>query len=130
VTYARNIGGQGSPGNEAARFSRAQEVGPKRFNGNGRVYSSAARRAQPRQEKPVDIADLRFRRQVDRLHRLGPRVLYEFLAELGSDRLIRTELELRVERYAALDPEILRATGGDSLPPGATALVRDRWPRA
>jgi hypothetical protein len=37
-------------------------------------------------------------------------------AELGASRLIRTEIELQVERYAALDPEILAALTGDHFP--------------
>ena len=44
--------------------------------------------------------DLRFRRQVERLHRLGPRALGELLAEIGEQRLCRTYLEQRVRRYS------------------------------
>jgi hypothetical protein len=59
------------------------------------------------------LADLRFRRAVERLHRLGPRALYEMLVALGASRLIRTEIERQVERHAALDPHIMCAVGGD-----------------
>jgi hypothetical protein len=59
------------------------------------------------------LADLRFRRAVERLHRLGPRALYEMLVALGASRLIRTEIERQVERHAALDPHIVCAVGGD-----------------
>ena len=37
------------------------------------------------------VADLRFRRQVQRLHKLGPRVIAELLAEIG-DRFPRPPL--------------------------------------
>jgi hypothetical protein len=63
------------------------------------------------------LADLRFRRAVEQLHRLGPRPLHEMLVELGTSRLIRTEIERQVERYAALDPHILCQLGGDRFPP-------------
>jgi hypothetical protein len=49
------------------------------------------------------LGDLRFRRDVERLHGLGPRPLYEMLVALGCDRMIRTELEERVRRYGTLD---------------------------
>ena len=75
------------------------------------------------------LADLRFRRAVERLHRLGPRALYELLIELAASRLIRTEIERQVERYAALDQAVLHATGGDRFPAAALHLVHDRCPR-
>jgi hypothetical protein len=59
----------------------------------------------------VDLRDWRFRRDVERLHRLGPRVLHEFLAELGAARMCRTEIEILARRYARLDPAILDALG-------------------
>jgi hypothetical protein len=47
---------------------------------------------------------------------LGPRALTEFLLELGAEQLIRTDLELRLERYASrLSPEVLRAAGADRI---------------
>ena len=58
-------------------------------------------------------ADLRFHRRVQRLHRLGDRVLGEFLAELGAERGITTIIDQKLERYAGLEPEALEATGGD-----------------
>jgi|SRR5271155_4826020 len=72
------------------------------------------------------LADLRFRRAVERLHRLGPRSLYEMLVELGASRLIRTEIERHVERYAALDLDILRQLGGDQLPSLSLHCIRKR----
>jgi hypothetical protein len=58
------------------------------------------------------LAELRFRANVERLHR-RPRALYEMLLKLGASRLIRTEIERQVERHAALDPHIVCAVGGD-----------------
>lgn len=63
-----------------------------------------------------DIYDLRFERDAGRLHALGPRVLAEFLAELGADTFRMTDIERRLERYAGLDPDAVRAAGGDRFP--------------
>ena len=62
------------------------------------------------------VADLAFRRKVERLHRLGPRAVTELLTEIGEQRLCRTYLEQRVRRYAEIDPEHLAALGGDRFP--------------
>jgi|SRR6516164_6104417 len=58
-----------------------------------------------------ELSDLRFRRAVERLHRLGPRALYELLVERGLSRLIRTEIERQVERYSALDQHQRKGPG-------------------
>ncbi len=59
------------------------------------------------------VADLRFRRKVIRLHRQGPRVLGEYLAELGGERGIRTAIDRKLDTYAELEPQVLEAAGGD-----------------
>jgi hypothetical protein len=67
-----------------------------------------------------DQRDLRFRHDVTRLHRLGPRILYQALCEFGETRLCRFELEELISRYAELDPELVRVLGADRwrpLPP-------------
>ena len=63
-----------------------------------------------------DVADLALRRTVERVHDLGPRAVYELLVEIGEQRLCRTYLEQRVQRYAEIDPEHLAALGGDRFP--------------
>jgi len=62
-------------------------------------------------------ADQRFRNDVIRLYALGPRVIYELLAELGARRLCRSEIEQLVGQYAQLDPKMLRAVWADRMPP-------------
>jgi hypothetical protein len=59
---------------------------------------------------------MRFRWLVTQVHRLGPRVVGELLAELGAEFLIRTAIETKLERYAVIDPAILSALGGDRFP--------------
>ena len=63
------------------------------------------------------VANLRRQRQVQALHRLGPRVLDELLAEIGAERGIATLIERKVARYAEIDPKALALTGGDRFPP-------------
>ena len=70
------------------------------FRANGEVAAEA-------------VADLRFRRQVIRLHEHGPRATAELLAELGAERSIMTLIGQKIDRYAELEPEALAAAGGD-----------------
>ena len=70
------------------------------------------------------LADLRFARDVQALHRQGARVLYEFLTELGRERFIRTDLETRTRRWAQLDHAALIASRGDHFPERPLYLVR------
>ncbi len=60
------------------------------------------------------VADLRFRRKVQRLHRLGDLVLGEVFAHLGAMHGIQTSIEQTVERFTEPEPEALEATGGDN----------------
>ena len=61
---------------------------------------------------PIDLGDARLRRDIERVHRLGPRAFYELLTEIGREWLCRVEIERRVARYAQLDPAVLAAIEG------------------
>jgi hypothetical protein len=67
----------------------------------------------------VTAVTSRFRRQhlARRIHALGPRVLYELFAELDRYHDLGADLDRRLEHYAALDPDLLAAVGGDRFPP-------------
>ncbi len=60
----------------------------------------------------VVVGDLRFRRQVEHLHRLGPRATAELLAEIGVERSIMTIIDRKLDRYVDLDPAAVEAVGG------------------
>ncbi len=60
------------------------------------------------------VSDMRFRREVKRLHRLGPRVLAELLAEIAAERGIWILVERKIDKYAEMEPEALKAAGGDA----------------
>lgn len=58
------------------------------------------------------VDDLRFHRQVEKLHRLGPRAVGELLVEIGEQRACRTFIDQRLKAYADLDPEVVRKVEG------------------
>jgi hypothetical protein len=62
--------------------------------------------------RDIDFSDVRLRRDVELVHKLGPRALYEMLLEVSEDRSLRTYIEELVSRYAAIDPAALDAIGG------------------
>jgi len=70
------------------------------------------------------VADLRFRRKVERVHDLGPRVTAELLAEIGAERSIRTVIDQKLEVYASLDPGGVSAVGGDRFWPAPVHRIK------
>ena len=63
------------------------------------------------------LFDLRFRRHVEHLTRLGPRPVGEFLLQLvGTGDDDRTALIALLARYGQLDAGIVQAVGGDRWP--------------
>ncbi len=66
----------------------------------------------------------RWERMIEQIHSLGPRPLAEMLDEIaiatGEPGLVAD----RVAAFAALDPEFLRAIGGDKFPPNVLGVVR------
>ena len=98
---------------------------PSHHESNNRTYPGAvALRPPPRDLEMADmtrrnpsaaeiIADLAFRRGVERIHGLGVRATAELLAELGAERGIQHVIDEKVARYADLDPGVVRALGGD-----------------
>jgi len=100
----------------------------RRRRPTGRLGASANQKSSAAGNKPVSRGaqaaarisaqgEMRFRRDVTRLHALGPRAIYQLLTELAARRLLRTEIEQLVGYYAQLDPEIVRAVEADRLPP-------------
>ncbi len=68
-------------------------------------------------EPPPHIRDLRLRRDVERLCRLGARPVYELLKDIGARRGIQTLIEDRAAVYSNIDADRLAAVGGDRFPP-------------
>jgi hypothetical protein len=70
-------------------------------------------------------AQQRLRRQqlTLRVHRLGPRVLFELIDEIGRHHGIGDDIDRRLAAYSSLDPALLAAVGGDRFPQGPVRLV-------
>jgi hypothetical protein len=84
-----------------------------------RYHEDERRSGQPRRLGKVVtdlVDDLRFRRQVGKLHALGPRAMAELLAEIGEQRACRTFIDQRLEAYSELNPELVKALDGDEFP--------------
>jgi len=75
-------------------------------------------------ERTRCLAGPRFERHVVRVHSLGPRPLAELLAEIAAATGQPDMIADRLQAYARLDPEIVRAVGGDRFPPSVLGLVR------
>ena len=68
--------------------------------------------------------DLVFRARVRELHRRGPRLIYELLAELGSEHLLRVDIEQRTARYVGISDEALDLFNARRMPAVPFHLVQ------
>ncbi len=66
----------------------------------------------------------RWEHLVERVHALGVRPLAELLVEIATATGQSSFIAHRLEEYARLDPEIVRALGADSFPPMPLQVVR------
>jgi hypothetical protein len=80
----------------------------------------------PNEAKTQDKFRWRRRRQrlVEHLHRLGPSPLGHFIREV--EVATGADVTARLERYAEIDPEFVRAVGGDRFAPALHALEGGR----
>jgi hypothetical protein len=94
-----------NPASAAARTGSGRHY-PKRlaFEVPGSILPAPHAQAQNR---------LRRQRLVEHLHRLGPSPLGHFLNEVERGASVAE----RLERYARIDPEFVRALGGDRYAP-------------
>jgi hypothetical protein len=63
------------------------------------------------------MSPLARQRQCAKLHRLGPRPLFEFLAELAIEHDIGGAIDRKLSVYDRLDVQIVRAFGADQFLP-------------
>ena len=108
----KNFAAMSDPGKNPG-FQRHWTEPPHRKNSS--VVGSAAAEI---------VSDLQYRQTVERVHSLGSRVLAELLAELGIERKIMPGIREKLERYANIDPQALRALGGDKFSPAPLREVR------
>ncbi len=70
------------------------------------------------------LAGPRFEHLCRQVHALGPRPMAELLAEIATATGEPNLIADRVEAYSKLDPEIVRAVGGDRFAPMSLQVVR------
>ncbi len=70
------------------------------------------------------LAGPRFECRMERLHCLGPRVIAEMLADIATAIGQPDLIADHVEKYADLDPEIVRALGADRFPAMPLTVIR------
>ena len=90
--------------------ARSDAGAVSKFGGFGSQHTRTATSLQ-------GLGGPRFERQIERLHRLGPRPTAELLAEIAADTGATNLVVGLVEKYAELDPGVVRAVGGDRFPP-------------
>ena len=100
-------------GDDGAPRCLADRLDASDFNHNRRALQDSARIDSPRLE-----------RMVERVHALGPRPLGELLAEIATATGEPGLIADRLQAYAGLDPEVIRALGGDRFAPMPLGVVR------
>jgi hypothetical protein len=81
------------------------------------------RRSPPRQSADA-LRRLRWQRYVEAIHPLGARVEFEFWDEVARHHPdLVDDLDQRLAKYAALNPEILVALGADKFAPMPIRVV-------
>ena len=106
----------------------------ERYNGPGALAGAAEAGVGYAEERRPDttLIDLRLattrrlrrQRHVDGICRIGPRVVFELIDELDRHYGLGDDLDRRLARYAAIEPGVLRAIGGDRFPPRPLREVR------
>jgi hypothetical protein len=75
---------------------------------------------------PTELRRQRRQRLAAAVHALGARVVFELLDEIGRHHGIANDIDCRLESYAALDRDVLRAVCADRLPPPPVWMVHRR----
>jgi hypothetical protein len=82
------------------------------LRGRDLAAHASASRIDIRYRTPPDIR-LRGQRQCQSIWRRGARVVFELIEELHHHQDLGDDLDRRLERYAGLDPELVRVLGAD-----------------
>ena len=92
---------------------------------DGTEYSAPAHSTQHvGAASKATLAALRHERNLEHLHRLGPRVFGELLDEIAHHTGESKFIADRIEAFANLDIEMLIAGGGDKFPPNVLGVVK------
>jgi hypothetical protein len=69
---------------------------------------------------------LRRQRQCEAIWRLGARAVFELIDEIDRYSTLGDDLDRRLSRYAALDPELIEALSCNKFPPAPLRIVACR----
>jgi hypothetical protein len=93
------------------------------LGGAAAIESGLERRFnKPLRPKSQYPDNLRRQRQIEHICRT-PRLVAELLAEIGRHHGIADDIAARIAAYAAIDPDVLAAVGGDRFPPAPLRVV-------
>jgi hypothetical protein len=92
-----------------------------RETGNISTNGGSHRSAQARRVN--ETRRLRRQRYAARIWPLGDRVLFELVDHIAGRFDLEDEVDRLLDRFAGLDPAVLRALGGDRLPPNPTRII-------
>ncbi len=69
------------------------------------------------------MANLSYRRAIERLHSLGPRAVGELVSDLAEAEDCNTAVLDLLYRYGRLTPQMVQKAGGDAMPPNPVHSV-------
>ena len=90
----------------------------------GRLDASEYTQNRRALQDSAEIGSPRYERQIERLHRLGPRSTSELLIEIAHRTGESKFIADRVEAFTRLDPGVVRVVGADHFPPMPLGVVR------
>jgi hypothetical protein len=120
----RARGGQAPPGKRETRPAgdRAGNLEKTLTNGSATGHNPARAAAQALRVR--EARKLRRARYAQRIWSLGDRVLFELVDHIADRFGIEDEVDRLLDRFANLDPALLRALGADKMPPLPIREVR------
>jgi hypothetical protein len=102
--------GTGPPGRKRERRPQPEAAHLEIDNNSHWAYSQPIASLQA-----AAIVRLRRQRYIQKICRI-PRLVAELLDEIGRHHGIAKDIDHRLARYAAIDPALLAAVGGDRFP--------------
>ena len=95
-------------------MTKAPRLPGLRPGGAAGIENGLERRLIPQpQPKSQELLRFRRQRQVEQIHTLRARVVFELLDQLDREYDLGADLDRQLARFSAIDPALLRAVGGD-----------------
>ena len=118
------MAGSHDDGARRAPLKRESRPGQEAASPKHQINSSSRRYSQPCTAAQAALRRrLRRQRQVTAIYGLGPRVVLELLDEIDRHHGLGEDLDRRLEQYAALDINLLRALRADRFTPFPVRVV-------